>query len=142
MDPRTLPLYIYKTAKSFRETMAQYIRNTLAEGLCGWQVTDCLVTMTECAYSIADGPPSRRGPLSSPADFRKLTPLVVMGALEQAGTVVCEPIHSFRLEFPADTLGPILAALTRLGAQPATPVLRGSAFVCSREKSQQLECTS
>ena len=129
VDPRTLPLYIYKTAKSFRETMAQYIRHTLEEGLCGWQVTDCLVTMTECAYSIADGPPSRRGPLSSPADFRKLTPLVVMGALEQAGTVVCEPIHSFRLEFPANMIGPILAALTRLGAQQETPVLRGSSYL-------------
>jgi ribosomal protection tetracycline resistance protein len=133
VDPRTLPLYIYKTARSFRETMNQYIRHTLQEGLSGWRITDCQVTMTECAYSIADGPPSRRGPLSSAADFRKLTPLVVMAALEQAGTVVCEPIHNFHLEFPADTLGSILAALPRLGAQPATSVLRGSSYLLEGE---------
>jgi ribosomal protection tetracycline resistance protein len=133
VDPRTLPLYIYKTAESFRATMGQYIGHTLQEGLAGWQVTDCLVTMTECAYSIADGPPSRRGPLSTPADFRKLTPLVVIGALEQAGTVVCEPIHSFRLELPADTIGPILAGLTRLGARPETPVLQGLSYLLEGE---------
>jgi ribosomal protection tetracycline resistance protein len=126
VDPRTLPLYIYKTADRFRDTTDRYIRQTLKEGLSGWQVTDCVVTMTECGYSIADGPPSRRGPPSTPADFRKLTPIVLMRALEQAGTVVCEPVHRFRLDFPADTLGHVLPALTRLGATPRAPVVRGS----------------
>ena len=92
VDPRTVPLYIYKTLESFAERMGQYVRETLREGLFGWQVTDCVVTMTKCAYSVPDGPPSRRGPLSTAADFRKLTPLVLMQALERAGTVVCEPI--------------------------------------------------
>ena len=72
--------------------MDQYVRQTLQEGLFGWQVTDCVVTMTKCTYSVPDGPPSRRGPLSTAADFRKLTPLVLMQALERAGTAVCEPI--------------------------------------------------
>ena len=49
-----------------------------------------------------------------------------MGALMQAGTVVCEPIQRFHLELPADTLGPILAVLGRLGAVPQTPALLGS----------------
>ncbi len=91
VDPRTTPLYLYKTLESFGEHMRQYVRQSLQEGLFGWQVTDCLVTMTRCTYSIPDGPPSRRGPPSTAADFRKLTPLVVMQALERAGTVVCEP---------------------------------------------------
>ena len=51
-------------------------------------------------YSVPDGPPSRRGPLSTAADFRKLTPLVVRQALEQAGTVVCEPIVHVTVELP------------------------------------------
>ena len=76
VDPRTVPLFIYKTRESFTEHMDEYVRETLREGLFGWQVTDCVVTMTECAYSVPDGPPSRRGPLSTAADFRKLTPLV------------------------------------------------------------------
>jgi ribosomal protection tetracycline resistance protein len=126
VDTRTIPLHLYKTLESFTEHMGQYVRRTLREGLSGWQVTDCIVTMTKCDYSVADGPPSRRGPDSTPADFRKLTPLVVMGALQQAGTVVCEPIHRFHLGFPVDTLGPILPALARLHAVLEAPGVQGS----------------
>jgi ribosomal protection tetracycline resistance protein len=39
-------------------------------------------------------------------DFRGLTPLVLMTALRRAGTRVQEPIARFRLELPADTIGP------------------------------------
>ncbi|MCA1703543.1 MAG: GTP-binding protein, partial [Actinobacteria bacterium] len=125
VDLRTLPLYLYKTAESFTENMGQYVDQTLQEGLFGWQVTDCIVTMTKCTYSVPDGPPSRRGPLSTAADFRKLTPIVVMRALEQAGTVVCEPVVRVNLEIPASTIGPVMPALARLGAAVETPSLKG-----------------
>jgi ribosomal protection tetracycline resistance protein len=69
VDPRTVPLYLYKTVEGFAERMGQYVRETLREGLFGWEVTDCIVTMTKCTYSVPDGPPSRRGPLSTAADF-------------------------------------------------------------------------
>jgi ribosomal protection tetracycline resistance protein len=125
VDVRTLPLYLYKTVESFTENMGQYVRRTLQEGIFGWQVTDCIVTMTKCTYSVPDGPPSRRGPLSTAADFRKLTPIVVMRALEQAGTVVCEPIVRVSLEIPTDTIGAVMPGLARLGAAVGTPSLRG-----------------
>jgi ribosomal protection tetracycline resistance protein len=125
VDPRTLPLYLYKTAESFTESMGRYVRQTLQEGIFGWQVTDCIVTMTRCTYSVPDGPPSRRGPLSTAADFRKLTPIVVMRALEQAGTVVCEPMLRISLEIPMDTIGVVMPALARLGAAVGTPSLQG-----------------
>jgi ribosomal protection tetracycline resistance protein len=125
VDPRTLPLYLYRTAESFAESMGQYVRQTLQEGIFGWRVTDCIVTMTKCTYSVPDGPPSRRGPLSTAADFRKLTPIVVMRALEQAGTVVCEPTVRVRLEIPTNTIGAVMAALARHGAAVETPSLQG-----------------
>lgn len=125
VNVRTLPLYLYKTAESFTENMGQYVRQTLQEGIFGWQVTDCIVTMTKCTYSVPDGPPSRRGPLSTAADFRKLTPIVVMRALEKAGTVVCEPIVRVSLEIPTDTIGTVMPALARLGAAIETPSLQG-----------------
>jgi ribosomal protection tetracycline resistance protein len=125
VDARTVPLYIYKTVESFAERMSQYVRQTLQEGIFGWQVTDCVVTMTKCTYSVPDGPPSRRGPLSTAADFRKLTPIVVMRALEQAGTVVCEPVVRVSLEIPTDAIGAVMPALGRLGAAVETPSLQG-----------------
>ena len=129
VESRALPLYIYKTAESFTQHMGEYVRRALDEGVSGWQVTDCAVTLTRCAYSVPDGPPSRRGPLSTAADFRKLTPIVVRGALEQAGTVVCEPIARVRLEIPADTIGAVLPALARLGAAVERASLQGTLCV-------------
>jgi ribosomal protection tetracycline resistance protein len=125
VDPRTVPLYLYKRVESFSERMGQYVRQTLREGLFGWQVTDCIVTMTKCTYSVPDGPPSRRGPLSTAADFRKLTPLVLMQAVERAGIVVCEPIVRVNVETPTGTIGAVMAALARLGAAVETPSLQG-----------------
>jgi ribosomal protection tetracycline resistance protein len=92
------------------------VQKTLQQGIYGWQVTDCAVTMTHTGYS----------PTSTARDFRLLTPLVLMSALRRAGTLVCEPIHRFHLEFPADTLGAIVPVLTRLNAAPQTPAMRGS----------------
>jgi ribosomal protection tetracycline resistance protein len=126
IDPRTAPLYLYKTLDGFSERMEQYVRQTLHEGLFGWEVTDCIVTMNKCTYSIPDGPPSRRGPPSTAADFRKLTPLVLMQALERAGTAVCEPIVRVSVELPTTTLGVVMAALARLGATVETPSLEGT----------------
>ena len=120
----TIPLYIYKTREQFAEHMAEYVRDALRAGLYGWQVTDCVVTMTECVYAIPDGPPSRRG-RSTAADFRKLTPLVVRRALDAAGVVVCEPVVRARLEAPAATLGALLAAVGRLAGTVEAPALSG-----------------
>jgi ribosomal protection tetracycline resistance protein len=125
VDTRDVPLYVYKTRERFADGMREYVRETLEEGLFGWRVADCLVTMTECSYSIADGPPSKRGPTSTAADFRKLTPLVLMQALERAGTVVCEPTARISVEVPADSVGAVLPAMARLGATVETPSTRG-----------------
>jgi ribosomal protection tetracycline resistance protein len=125
VDTRTVPLYVYKNAENFKDNMDRYVRQALKEGLLGWQVTDCIVTMTRCGYSSADGPPSTRGPLSTSADFRKLTPMVLMQALERAGTKACEPIVRASLDIPAPTQSRVMSALARLGATADAPLLRG-----------------
>ncbi len=107
VDARLVPIYVYKGIDAFIDSMAHYVRDTLQDGLFGWRVTDCTVTMTDCGY---------RAPGSTAGDFRKLTPLVLRQALEQAGTVVCEPTLRVGLEIPAETIGAVLLALARLGA--------------------------
>jgi ribosomal protection tetracycline resistance protein len=125
VDNRTIPLYVYGKRETFERHMSDYVRESLQEGRFGWQVTDCVVTMTQSNYSSADGPPSTRGPLSTAADFRKLTPQVVMQALERAGTVVCEPTLRVTLEVPTETIGGVMPALARLGAALETPSVQG-----------------
>ena len=123
---QAVPMYIYKNMENFAAAMEEYITETLRQGLCGWQVTDCTVSLIRSQYSVPDGPPSTRGPLSGPQDFRKLTPLVVMAALKRAGTVVCEPVHRFRLEAPADTLNVLLPVLAKLHAAPEVSATKDS----------------
>jgi ribosomal protection tetracycline resistance protein len=125
IDARTAPLYLYKRLDRFGEAMGRYVRGTLREGLQGWQVTDCIVTMTRCTYSSPDGSAATRGPLSSVGDFRKLTPIVVMQALAAAGTDVCEPILRARLEVPASAVGAVLPVLIRLRAVTQPPSVHG-----------------
>jgi len=133
VETRDIPLYLYKSRGHFEAMMERYVGQALREGRRGWQVTDCVVSMIECVYSSPDGPPSTRGPLSSLADFRDLTPMVAQAALERAGTVVCEPMHRLELELPADTLGAVLPALTKLGATPGAPLMRGTTCLIEGE---------
>ena len=129
VDPRDAPLAVYKTFASFGEHLEEYVHLALEEGLHGWQVTDCVVTLTKIAYSLADGPPSRRGPMPTARDLRRLVPPVLMQALEQGGSVVCEPVFRIAVELPTDSIGPVLAALGRLGAAARTPSPRGELSV-------------
>jgi ribosomal protection tetracycline resistance protein len=118
IEPGALPA-------AFRKAIEETVRQTLREGLRGWPVTDCTVTLTRSGYTPP--PPSGWSKWStSAADFRGLTPLVLMTALLRADTRVHEPVHRFTLEIPADTLALVLSMLARLHATPGTPELRGS----------------
>jgi ribosomal protection tetracycline resistance protein len=83
--------------------------------------------MTDSDYQA----PPRKWPGTTLSDYRLLTPLVLLAALQQAGTTVCEPVLALRLEFPGDVLGPIMSTLIDVGASPRSPEFRGS--VCTLE---------
>ncbi|WP_310539929.1 TetM/TetW/TetO/TetS family tetracycline resistance ribosomal protection protein [Phenylobacterium sp.] len=105
---------------AFHKAVEESVRETLGQGLHGWRVTDCKVTMTH-------GIRYRDWATSTPSEHRNLTPLVLMAALQRAGVQVCEPVHRFGLEIPADVLGPMLPVLAKLGAAPGVPEMRGPA---------------
>ena len=44
----TYALYRYMTVETFVEHMGQYAGEALEEGLFGWHVSDCVVTITDC----------------------------------------------------------------------------------------------
>jgi ribosomal protection tetracycline resistance protein len=108
VEPRLVPLYLFKTPDVFLTQMGGFVREALEEGLAGWQVTDCRVTMTDCGYA---------SPVTTVADFRRLTQLVLATALARAGTWVCEPLADLALEMPSSTAPSVLAALGRLGGR-------------------------
>lgn len=117
---------------AFFKAVEESVRQTLRQGLYGWEVIDCLVTMTHAGYAARQG---RRGVTfdprvsSSANDFRALTPLVLMAALRRAGTGVLEPLHRFRLEVPSDTVGALLPTLATVDAVPRTQRDLGTTWV-------------
>ncbi len=117
---------------AFMKAVEESARDTLRQGLDGWQVIDCAVTLTHSGY-VPPPPYGWSKWSSSAADFRNLTPLVLMTALREARTVVCEPVGSFRLDVPADCLPPVLTALGRLRATQQTPEIHGESAVITGE---------
>ncbi len=116
---------------AFFTAVEETVEETLREGLYGWLVRDCTVTLTHTGYwprqSSAHGT-FDKSVSSTAGDFRSLTRLVLMDALKRAGTTVCEPMYRFELEIPADTFGATSSLLARLGASPRTQELRGQAY--------------
>ncbi|MBN6037707.1 translation factor GTPase family protein [Amycolatopsis sp. 195334CR] len=92
------------------------IEETARATLRDWSVVDCSVTLTHTGYA---------SPISTAADFRNLTPLVLGDAVARAGTVVCEPWEHVELDLPEEALSPVLALVVRLGGTPGTPVVSG-----------------
>jgi ribosomal protection tetracycline resistance protein len=121
---------------AFLRAVEETVRATLRQGIYGWQVTDVVVTMTDAGYWPRQSHAHAhfdKAMSSTGADFRGLTPLVLMDALKQAGSGVYEPVQRFRLELPAAALGPVLPALARLRAVPGAPAIHGAQCVLEGE---------
>ena len=126
-EPASGILYAYEPGSlphAFYRATEETVMATLEQGLNGWPVTDCLVTLTDVGYW---------SPISIASDFRLLTPLVVMQALQEAGSEVCEPVEAFELEIPEESVGEVIAVLasrraiaTEISRQGETCLLRGT----------------
>ncbi|MER6136522.1 translation factor GTPase family protein [Streptomyces sp. NPDC001815] len=114
---------------AFYKAVEDTVKEALDQGIHGWRVDDCTVTMTHSGYSPRQSHAHQgfdKSMSSTGADFRGLTPLVLMEALRRAGTQVYEPMHRFRIDAPADTLGALLPLLAGLRAVPRTTRTRGT----------------
>ncbi|MGW6276428.1 GTP-binding protein [Kribbella sp. NPDC055071] len=111
---------------AFIKAVEETVRTTLAQALHGWEIPDARVVLTHSGYSARQSHAHAvfdKSMSSTAGDFRNLTPLVLLAAIQQAGTTVHEPLHHFRLEIPTDTTCAVLAALARLRAIPEVPAL-------------------
>jgi len=120
---------------SFITAVDETVKLTLQQGLCGWNIPDAAVTLSRSGYWPRQSHAHAtfdKSMSSTAGDFRNLTPLVLMSALQSAGTVVCEPMHHFRLELPTDVLGAVLPVVSRLRGLPTTSATGTSSTATSR----------
>jgi ribosomal protection tetracycline resistance protein len=114
---------------AFVKAIEDTVHATLRQGQLGWQVIDCTVTLTESGYWPRQSHAHARfdkSMSSTGADFRGVTRVVLMAALEQAGSYVLEPVQRFHLSVPAVAVGVVVPALARLGGIPETQLITGS----------------
>jgi len=122
--------------RAFFTAVESAVRSTLAQGRWGWEIPDCRVVMTDSGYYARQSHSHGtfdKSMSSTAGDFRNLTRLVLATALNRAGTHVCEPVHHFDLEAPADTLSDVLALLAKVAAIPLTTQPRPPVVVLSGE---------
>ncbi|MEV5643245.1 tetracycline resistance ribosomal protection protein Otr(A) [Streptomyces flaveolus] len=93
--------------RAFHQAVEETVHATLLTGLTGAAVTDYRVTLIRSGFS---------SPVSTAADFRGLTPIVLRRALRRAGTRLYEPYHAFEAEVPPDALASVTAHLAAQGA--------------------------
>jgi ribosomal protection tetracycline resistance protein len=94
--------------RAFHQAIEETVHAGMTTGLCGAAVTDFRVTLIRSGFCA---------PISTAADFRGLTPIVLRRALEQAGTRLYEPYHAFETEVPLDALASVTAQLASAGAE-------------------------
>ena len=94
--------------RAYHQAIEDTVHATLRSGPHGRAVTDCRVTLVRSGFSSQH---------STAADFRALTPYVLLLALERAGTRVYEPYHAFEAELPLDALAPVTARLAAYGTE-------------------------
>ncbi|WP_456290050.1 TetM/TetW/TetO/TetS family tetracycline resistance ribosomal protection protein [Paenibacillus sp. AK002] len=106
---------------AFQKAIKDTVFEVLQEGLYGWAVTDTIVTLTHTGYA---------SPVSTAKDFRSLTPLVLMAALDQAGTEVYEPMNVIQFILPENSLSKVLSKLAALDGTYQEPAFHnGSVHV-------------
>jgi ribosomal protection tetracycline resistance protein len=111
-DVKLIPIRIFRDVPTFTAHMEGYVREALAEGLHGWQVTDCVVTMIDAGYV-------RTG--TGASDFRRVTEVVINRLLAAAGTQVCEPMAQLRVELATAYASQVMRLLVQLGARVDPP---------------------
>jgi ribosomal protection tetracycline resistance protein len=100
--------------KSFQNAIEEAVIKTSKQGLFGWEVTDAKVTLI-CGEFFS--------PISTPADFRNVTPMIFMEALYEAQTVLLEPLHEFELRIPQNVLSKAIWDLETMRATFDNPVV-------------------
>ncbi len=103
-----------KMPAAFYAAIEETLPQALQQGLYGWEVTDCVVTLTQVGYwpRQSHAHASFDKSMSSTAgDFRVMTTLAIMQALVQAKTAVCEPVNRFELDVPEKALATAMQSL-------------------------------
>ncbi len=105
--------------QGFQNGIVDGINYAVTQGLQGWELNDIKITLIEGNYCSVN---------STPADFRNLTPMVLLEAVDQAKTKLQWPLFAFKLKVPSYAIGKALSDLARMKAGFDSPVLSDNSY--------------
>ncbi|MEA3445777.1 MAG: translation factor GTPase family protein [Bacteroidota bacterium] len=108
---------VNKIKQRYQNEVERTISKALKQGIKGWEVTDVKIT-------LVDGEDHEVH--SNPGDFILATPIGIMKGLEENGTTLLEPVLSFKISAPDDSLGKIAADLHKMRATFENPDFENS----------------
>lgn len=94
-------------SKSFQNAVEEAVFQTCHQGIYGWEITDVLITFKDAIYDSV---------MSTPSDFRNLTPMVLMEAIYKAKTKLLEPIYEFHIKVPKEVGSRVVVDLQNMRA--------------------------
>lgn len=94
--------------KPFQNAVMDGIKIALSKGVQGHEVIDVKITFLDADYDSV---------LGTPADFRRLVPLVLKKALENATVEILEPWQNFIISVPIDYDKAILSDICKMKAR-------------------------
>jgi ribosomal protection tetracycline resistance protein len=107
-------------AAKYQKEIEQTIDKALEQGVKGWQVTDCKITLVEGEdHNIH----SRSG------DFIIATPMAILNGLTESGTTLLEPILTFYISASLDLLGTITSDITKMRGFFDSPKIENEVFI-------------
>lgn len=108
--------------KTFQNGIRDGIEKSLREGLKGWEVINAKVVITIGEFDSVS---------STPSDYRDLTPLVLMEALDQSKTKLLWPVNKFYIKVDKKIVGKILADLMKMKATEIVSIEENDKFILS-----------
>lgn len=93
--------------QTFQNGIYDGIYTALKEGLLGWEITNAKVTIIKGEFNSVS---------STPSDYRNLTPIVLMEALNIAKTKLLWPVNKFTIKIESKHYGKIMSDLLTMKA--------------------------
>ncbi|MCB0061608.1 MAG: tetracycline resistance ribosomal protection protein TetB(P), partial [Caldilineaceae bacterium] len=100
--------------QTFQNGVEDGVFACLDQGLHGWELTDLKITLIGYEFS---------SPVSTPADYRALEPLVLFDALKKAETKLLWPMGDYQLTIPVPEMGRAMSDLRQMKATIDEPVM-------------------
>ena len=95
------------------------VRDTLRQGIHGWEVTDLKVTLIGGQHHSIH---------THPLDFFVATPVAVLRTLTNCGSTLLEPLVQVRMTAGEEVLGRVIGDVLAMRGSFDSPVITGSTF--------------